>query len=255
MKDILRQLFVVLTVILTITVNALANILPINGHNTGQISDGFKVYFVPAGYVFSIWGLIYIGLIAFAVYQALPSKASDPNQRAIGWWFGIGGLANSAWIFAWHYLQIGLSVAIMLVLLASLLVIYIRLYPSWVTASRAQMWAVHIPGSGYLGWITVATVANITAWLYSIRWNGFGLSDLAWMGLILAVVAILTGSMNLIRRDGAYAAVILWALAGIAIKFADVPFVLWSTLVVFAFVLISLVYALTIAPAQNRKVA
>ena len=94
MKDILRQISVVLTILATIVVNALANALPINGLNTAQISDRFKVYFVPAGYVFSIWGLIYLGLIAFAIFQALPSQRENPRLRATGWWVSLGGLAN-----------------------------------------------------------------------------------------------------------------------------------------------------------------
>src|SRR5512137_1573723 len=102
-KEIFRQIAVVLTVLATIVVNALANILPINGQNTGEISDRFKVYFVPAGYVFSIWGLIYLGLIAMAIYQALPSQRANPRLRSTGWWISLGGLANIAWIFLWHY--------------------------------------------------------------------------------------------------------------------------------------------------------
>jgi hypothetical protein len=122
MKDITRQISVVVTVLITLVVNGLANALPLNGQNTGQISDRFNVYFVPAGYVFSIWGLIYIGLIAFAIYQALPSQRANPRLRATGWWITLGGIANSAWIFLWHYNQFPLTLIAMLVLLATLIV-------------------------------------------------------------------------------------------------------------------------------------
>src|SRR5512147_1061969 len=105
MKDTLRQITVIVTIIGTLIVNGLANALPLNGQNTGQISDRFQVYFVPAGYVFSIWGLIYIGLIAYAVFQALPSQKTNPRLEATGWWVALGGLANMAWIFLWHYEQ------------------------------------------------------------------------------------------------------------------------------------------------------
>src|SRR5512143_76218 len=114
MKDTLRQITVVLTVLVTLVVNTLANALPLNGQNTGQISDRFQVYFVPAGYVFSIWGLIYIGLIAYAIYQALPSQRENPRLQATGWWIVLGGLANSAWIFLWHYNQFPLTLVAML---------------------------------------------------------------------------------------------------------------------------------------------
>src|SRR5512136_480114 len=127
MKDTLRQISVVLTILATLVVNALANILPINGQNTGAISDRFHVYFVPAGYVFSIWGLIYLGLIVFAIYQALPSQRENPRLRATGWWVVLGGLANIAWIFLWHYELFSLTVIAMLVLLGSLIITYLRL--------------------------------------------------------------------------------------------------------------------------------
>jgi benzodiazapine receptor len=105
MRDRLRQLSVVLTVLVTIVVNVLANALPINGLDQRQISDRFRVYFVPAGYAFSIWGLIYIGLVAFAILQALPSQRQNPRLRAVGWWVVLSGVANYAWIFLWHYEQ------------------------------------------------------------------------------------------------------------------------------------------------------
>ncbi len=165
MKDIIRQIAVVLSVLVTVIVNILANALPLNGLNTGEISDRFEVYFVPAGYVFSIWGLIYIGLIAYAVFQALPSQRQNPRLRATGWWTVLAGLANSVWIFLWHYEQFPATLAAMLVLLASLIVTYLRLGTGRTTVSPAEKWAVRIPFSIYLGWITVATIANVTSLL------------------------------------------------------------------------------------------
>ena len=105
-KDLARQILVILAVLATITVNALANILPINGQGTGEISDRFQVYFVPAGYVFSIWGVVYLGWLAYAIYQALPAQRNNPLLRAIALPFIVNGLANSSWIFAWHYVTI-----------------------------------------------------------------------------------------------------------------------------------------------------
>src|SRR5210317_1147670 len=119
-KDTLRQIIVVLSVLATIIVNGLASALPINGQTTGEISDSFDVFFVPAGYVFSIWGLIYLGLLAYAVYQALPAQAENPSLRSIGYLFVLSCLANIAWIFLWHYNQVALSVLAMLALLGLL---------------------------------------------------------------------------------------------------------------------------------------
>jgi len=108
-KDTLRQVFVIIATVGMITVNALANILPFNGITTGEVSDQFKVYFVPAGYVFSIWGLIYILLIVFSIYQALPAQKENPALRKIGWWYVLGSVVNSIWIFLWHYQQFPLT--------------------------------------------------------------------------------------------------------------------------------------------------
>ena len=243
MKDILRQYFVALTIIATLVVNVLADVLPINGLNTGEISDRFKVYFVPAGYVFSIWGVIYLGLIAFAVFQALPSQRENPRMRATGWWIALGGLANSAWIFLWHYEQFPLTIIAMLVLLGSLIVTYLRLGIGRSAVSASETWTTRVPFSIYLGWITVATVANVTSLLDYLKWNGFGIAPEIWMWIVLAAVLVIAVLMNFTRRDIAYSLVILWALAGISVKQADVSSVAIPTWVTFGLVALTLALA------------
>jgi len=243
MKDLLRQIAVIVTILVTIVVNVLANALPLNGLNTGEISDRFQVYFVPAGYVFSIWGLIYIGLIVYAIYQALPVQRENPRLRKTGWWVVLSGLANSAWIFLWHYEQFPLTIIAMLALLLFLIVIYLRLGVARIDVPAAEKWAVRLPFSIYLGWITVATVANATALLNYLNWNGFGLSDFTWMWIMLAAVLAIAVLMNFSRRDIAYALVLLWALAGIALKFASVSIVAIPTWITFGLVLLTLLLA------------
>ena len=243
MKDITRQILVILSVLVTLVVNILANALPLNGQNTGQISDRFNVYFVPAGYVFSIWGLIYIGLIAYAIFQALPSQRENPHLRATGWWIFLGGLANSAWIFLWHYNQFPLTLVAMLILLATLIVTYLRLGIGRTAVASGERWAVHLPFSIYLGWITVATVANVTDVLDFLKWNRFGIAPEIWMGIVLAAVLVIAVLMNFIRRDVAYAAVLLWALAGITVKQATVPAVVIPTWITFGLVALTLAAA------------
>lgn len=250
MKNTLRQIAVVVVILATITINILANALPINGLNTGQISDAFNVYFVPAGYVFSIWGIIYIGLIAYAVFQALPSQKDNPRLQATGWWVVLGGLANSLWIFLWHYQQFVGTLAAMLVLLASLIAVYLRLGYGRTKVTQAETWAVRVPFSIYLGWITVATVANVSDVLDFVKWNQFGISDATWMVVILGAVLVIAGSMNLLRRDVAYAAVILWALAGIGVKFPQEGIVTTATWITFALVLASLIMAYLVKPRK-----
>ncbi|HPH98451.1 MAG TPA: hypothetical protein PKW33_20620 [Anaerolineaceae bacterium] len=243
MKDLLRQIAVIVTILATLVVNGLANALPINGLNTGQISDRFQVYFVPAGYVFSIWGIIYLGLIAFAVYQALPAQRENPRLRATGWWIVLGGLANSVWIFLWHYEQFPLTLVFMLILLATLIITYLKLGNGQTAVSAGEKWAVHLPFSIYLGWITVATVANATDVLDYIKWNRLGIAPEIWMSIMLAAVLVIAILMNFTRRDVAYAAVLLWALAGITVKQAGVPAVVIPTWITFGLVALTLVIA------------
>ncbi len=254
MKDILRQFAVILSIAATIVVNGLANALPINGQNTGEISDRFQVYFVPAGYVFSIWGLIYLGLVVFAIFQALPSQRENPRLRATGWWISLSGLANIAWILLWHYEQFPLTVIVMLVILAALIITYLRLGSGRSTVPAAETWAVRLPFSIYLGWITVATVANITSVLDYLKWDGFGIAPEIWMGIILAAVLAITVLMNFTRRDIAYTLVILWALAGISVKFAGFAAVTTPTWITFGLAAVTLIAALVMRkPAQSLQ--
>jgi hypothetical protein len=249
MKDKLRRVSVVVTILATIGINGLANALPINGLNTGQISDRFQVYFVPAGYVFSIWGVIYLGLIAFAIFQALPAQRENPRLRSTGWWITLGGLANSAWIFLWHYEQFSLTLIDMLVLLGTLIITYLRLGIGRSKVSTVETWAVRLPFSIYLGWITVATVANVTSLLDFLKWDRFGIAPEIWMGIVLAAVLVIAALMNFTRRDAAYAAVILWALAGISVKHAAVTAVAIPTWITFGLVALTLIAAFFLCSA------
>ena len=164
-KDIIRQSSVVVALIITITINVLSNTLPFNGLTAGEISDSFDVFFVPAGYVFSIWSIIYLGLIAYAVYQALPAQRENTRLRQTGWWFVLSCVGNSIWLFLWHYGFFAVSVLLMLTLLISLIMVYLRLGVGRGPVPWGERWLVHVPFSIYLGWVTVATIANITAFL------------------------------------------------------------------------------------------
>ncbi|MFN2232129.1 MAG: TspO/MBR family protein [Anaerolineae bacterium] len=220
-KDTVRQTVVVLATLATIAVNFLANALPLNGLNTGQISDSFNVYFVPAGYVFSIWGLIYVALIAYSIYQALPSQRENPQLRSIGYIYVLASAANIAWIFFWHYQIFGATIVAMLTLLLSLIAIYLRLDIGRQRAELAQRWTVNIPFSIYLGWITVATIANVTDVLDYVGWGGFGIAPQTWAAIMIAVGTLVTIAVSLTRGDIAYVAVIVWAFVGIGAKFPE----------------------------------
>ncbi|PWH16538.1 MAG: tryptophan-rich sensory protein [Anaerolineae bacterium] len=236
MKDTLRQILILLSLLATLFVNGLANALPLNGQTTAEISDRFEVFFVPAGYVFSIWGLIYLGLMAFAIYQALPAQRSNPRLQAIGGWVVLANVANAAWIFLWHYEQFPLTLLAMLTLLLSLIAIYLKLGIGRQQVSLAERWLVHLPFRIYLGWITVATVANVTDLLKYLDWDGFGISPELWFSLVLTAVLAIVIAVNLTRRDAVFTLVILWALAGIAIKHNSVRAVVVPTWLTFALV-------------------
>jgi len=242
-RDTLRQIITVIGVVATIAINALANIVPFNGQQTGAISDRFAIYFVPAGYVFSIWGLIYLGLIAFAVYQALPAQRENPRLRRIGGLFALASVANIVWIFLWHYEVFPTTLAVMLVLLGSLIAIYLRLGTGRSPVSRAETWMVRVPFSVYLGWITVATVANATQLLYFLGWNGGAIGPEVWTVIMLAVAVGLAWLMAITRRDVAYLLVLVWAFIGIATKHAGTPVVSTAAWIATALVAAAVVWS------------
>jgi hypothetical protein len=244
-KDLTRQIVNVVVVIATILMNILANVLPFNGLNTGQISDRFDVYFVPAGYVFAIWGVIYIGWIAFAIYQALPSQRENPRLRRVSYWFALSCFANSIWLVFWHYLLFPLTLVAMLTLLASLIVIYLTLGIGKTPVSAGERWLVHLPFSLYLGWITVATIANVTDVLDDAGWTGGGIAPEIWAVILLAAACVITAVMIFTRGDVAYALVIIWAAWGIAVKQSDMALVAVAARLAVLFVLTVLaIYAL-----------
>jgi len=236
-KDTIRQYANLLSVILALTINILASTLPLNGQNTGEISDRFQVYFVPAGYVFAIWGVIYIGWIAFIIFQFRASQKESARLRRLGYLFALSNIANAAWLFCWHYNRFGLSVLVMLALLGLLIASYLRLDVNRLSVTRAEFWSVGVPFSLYLGWITVATVANISDWLYLVEWNGFGISAQIWTVIMLAVASLLGLAMALTRRDAGYLFVLVWAFIGIAVKQTPAPIVVLSAWVAAALML------------------
>lgn len=189
-------------------------------------------YFTPANFAFSIWGLIYLGLTGFTVYQALPPQRDNPMMRRVGYLFALTSVLNAGWIFAWHYEYFLLSVAFMLALLATLLAIYVRLDLGLPTNKRrldfsnwADRWLVHIPFSLYTAWITVATVANVAGMLVYYEWGGWGLSEPVWSVIMMVVATLITGAVLIFRRNLAHGGVVVWALIAIGVGQAADPFV------------------------------
>jgi hypothetical protein len=224
-RDTLRQALAVATLAVTIILNGLANALPLNGQTTGEISDRFPIFFVPAGYVFAIWGLIYFGLLAFAVFQALPGQRENPRLRQIGYLFAFTNLVNAAWVVSWHFELFPLSLLLIVTLLLTLIAIYVRLGVGRFAVSSAETVLVRLPFSIYLGWLSVATIANTSQLLFWLGWEGAPLTGQVWAAIMLAVATTLGAAMALTRRDVAYLLVFVWAFVGIAVKQAGDPLV------------------------------
>jgi hypothetical protein len=216
------QIINIFAFLIVLTVNGLANALPLGGNSTGEISDLYPNLFTPAGLTFSIWGVIYLILAAFIVYQGRDlfskQKIEMPYIQAINGYFLLSCLANAGWLFAWHYRQALLSLVVMFILLFSLIMIYLKLDIGKNTVDSATRYFVHLPFSLYLGWITVATIANISAVLVHYQWSGWGLSETFWTILVI-IAGTLIALINIGQRgDVAYNTVILWAYLGIIIK-------------------------------------
>lgn len=204
-----------------IIVNYLANSLPLNNRSTGAISDAYSNLFAPAGLTFSIWGLIYLLLGVYVLYQWIPlrqehGKKNETLLEKINVLFIGTSIINISWVFAWHYDYIGLSVLLMVAFLFLLIKISEILRKERLTTLETRF--VSIPFSVYFGWITVATIANITVFLVSIGWKGFGISDVIWTSSIL-VVGFLIGILRIYKStDIAYGLVLVWAYLGILFK-------------------------------------
>jgi hypothetical protein len=221
MKNIFIKFFVGVAYIAMVVVNFLANSLPINNRSTGAISEAYPNLFAPAGLTFSIWGLIYLMLAAYVIYQltSFEKKGSQNKEsllKKINLLFIGTSIANISWIFAWHYDFIGLSVIIM----AILLILLIRIADILNVEKMTYLEKILIctPFSLYFGWITVASIANIVVFLVSIGWNGFGIADFIWTSIIL-VIGLLMGILRMHKdKNIAYGLVLIWAYLGILIK-------------------------------------
>ncbi len=218
MNSLVRSYINIGAIALVLIINFLSNAIPFNGLTQTDISELYPVLLTPAGYVFSIWILIYVLLIGFTVYQAMPKYRENEYVTTVGILFTVTSILNIAWLFFWHYLQIGVSLIIMLLLLATLIYIYLRLDKK-EKGSSLDWLLVKLPFSLYLAWITVATLANFNVWLNHIGWlgeSGFG-------AILFTVLMIIIGAIIAIYvfyRDWnfAFALVFVWAFIGIGVR-------------------------------------
>ena len=198
-----------------IAVNALANALPLFGRSTGEVSDTYPTLFTPAGYTFSVWGVIYLLLAGFVIYQALPRSANNPRLVAARPLFVLSSVLNALWLVSWHALAITVSELLMLALLVVLILLYVRAGAWRAAAPSLERWLVDLPFAIYLGWISVATIANTSIFLVSLGVDGGSAATL--ITVVMVSAAALLGLLAAVtRRDWGYALVIAWGLGGIA---------------------------------------
>lgn len=218
-SKLLLQLLNIIGLIVVLVLNSLSNGTLVPGRTIGGISDSYPTLFTPAGITFAVWGLIYLLLIGFAVYQGRDmfsaTKTDMPFLSQIGPWFLISCVANSVWLFPWLYQRPLIALALMLLLLGSLMMIYFQLEIGVQSVGRTEKWLVHAPFSLYLGWITVATIANVSIALKAGEWGGWGFSEATWTMIMISAAGVIGFAVALFRSDLVYALVIIWALFGI----------------------------------------
>jgi benzodiazapine receptor len=242
----------ILAFALTVVVNSLAGgTTLLGGKLTADISDANPTLVTPAGYVFSIWGIIYVLLGIFVVYQALPSQAGKDFHDRVGWLFVLSSLLNIVWLFLWQYEYLSLSVVVMFLLLASLIAIYLRLGIGKSKVALREKLAVHVPFSVYLGWITIATIADVSVTLVSVNWDGFGISQETWAALVVVIALLIALLVVATRKDVAYGLVIIWALLGIAVKQSGNQNIVMLTEV--SAVIVAIALAASVAVSRLRR--
>jgi hypothetical protein len=231
--DTLRQFLTLAAIIGTFVINAWSNIAPIGGRNIGDIANTTfaDVLIIPASYAFAIWGVIYLGFLAFGVYQLLPAQRTNETIRRVDYWVILLCITQSIWVFLFTLEQFWWSVLLMVGILVPLIAIYLTLGVGERRVSRQEKWFAHIPFSIYLGWISVATIVNVASALYASNWDGWGVAPEIWTVIMMVIATAIGALINLRRRDIAYPLVIVWALVAVAIRQADVAVVAITAIV------------------------
>lgn len=248
------QILNIIAVVFTIVMNALANILPFNGVNTGMVADSFPNYFTPPGYVFAIWGAIYILLFIFMFYQAKGDQVNEEYLGKIGYLYFVGAILNVAWLMLFHYSYNNTPLLIWSEFLIAgflvvLLVTYVKLQIGITEVPLKQKFAIHLPTSVYLGWISLATIANTAALLNTYFVISVDAQYL-WTALVLIVALVLTTLMIVLRGDLAYGLVVIWASTGIASKWAAIPLI-YNTAMIVAVVVALLIVVVPLIRKKN----
>lgn len=207
--------------VFTIIFNYVSNTGVFDGKTIGNVSDQYHNLFTPAGYAFSIWGLIYLLMLGFVIYTGrslfnVKNEAADRFVKKIGWWFVVSCIANCLWIVTWLYGYTGLSVMILATALIALLIILLQALR--YNDSAAEKWFINIPFQIYAGWMSVALIAAVSSWLKKIEWNGLGLSEVNWTIIMISIAVVVHLYMTWKKNAPIFALVAVWALVAIAVS-------------------------------------
>ncbi|HOX82783.1 MAG TPA: tryptophan-rich sensory protein [Chryseolinea sp.] len=234
---------------LTLLVNALANILPINGHNTGEVSALYPSLFTPAGITFSIWSILYVLLIGFVVFS-WTTKDDRINKLLPA--FILSNIFNALWILVWHYRHPELSVLVMVSLLATLTYIFIQIQSSSFLSKKEYVCVV-LPFTLYLAWICVATIANISAWLVSISWGGWGIMPEMWTIIMMIIAALLAFYISSKFSAPAFVLVVIWALVGIYLRWNESDFLIILKVAIVLILFLSAIFVYRLGRIYKSK--
>ncbi|PKO00480.1 MAG: tryptophan-rich sensory protein [Chloroflexi bacterium HGW-Chloroflexi-5] len=252
-KDKIRQIGVILATVVMLVNNVLASAIPYNGVTTMEASKSISIYFIPASYAFSIWGLIYMGLLAYTVYQALPSQKENDILRKIGWWYVAGIGAFSTWMVFFHFQVYLIATVMMICLLISLVVIYTKLGTGITQVSCGMRYLVQVPFSLFLGWVTMSTIGNLANLLQYFDWKGLGIDAKNWAVVMMVVTIVIAELTAFNRQDLAYLAVFVWSFIGIAVNNSGVTPVFEAACVSAAIVIIITVITLIMRPKKSSE--
>ena len=237
----------------TLLVNTLSNFFPPGGQNVGEIANTVLsgVLITPENYAFAIWGIIYLGLIAYGIYQLENDRRRERKIRRVDKLLIVACGAQIIWIFLFTLQQFALSILAMVAILLPLIGIYLTLDIGQGRVSRLGRWVAHIPFSIYLGWISVATIVNVASALYAAEWGGWGLNDVAWTGIMLGVATLLGAIVIWRRGDVAFTLVFVWAFVAIAIRHRDIP-AIWVPAVVGSVILLGFLVGVKIKRGRRK---
>lgn len=243
-RDLGRQWATIAAILGSIAINSLSNIYPPGGMNVGKLSNTLfaSVQIIPANYAFAIWGLIYLGLIAYGIYQLQPKQRHHPRLQRGGYGLVVASIAQCLWIYLFLGRFFGGSVLAMLGILLPLIGLYRCLGIGQTRVSRSERWFLHVPISLYLGWISVATVVNVAIALYSVNWNGWAIAPWLWTVMVMGVAFVIATAVMLQHRDTTYGLVIVWALVAIAIKHSHIPWIAPTAIILAIALLLLMVF-------------